>query len=125
MEVAKIFTDKVRSRLAELGWTHADLAKELGISGPSVSQTLTDGRAPRIDTLVKWASALEVSPSWLLGEQPGPSPASSDELEQFKQEVLIALLRASPAQWRALRPSFTAAFPELEAATVKKDKASG
>ncbi|RYZ80787.1 MAG: XRE family transcriptional regulator [Proteobacteria bacterium] len=72
MQPAETFEIQVRRRLKELGWTHERLASQLGIATAGVSKTLTNGTSPRIDTLVKWAEALGVSPEYLLGLELAP-----------------------------------------------------
>lgn len=111
MEPSKIVQEKIEERLAQLDWTHEDLAKRLGVKRATVTQTLSRGGL-RVDNLLRWASALDVSPSWILGET-SEEPKPEADLERFKAEALVALLRATPAQWRALRPALTAAFPDL------------
>jgi transcriptional regulator with XRE-family HTH domain len=93
MEVGEIFAERVRRRLKELDWTHAKLAERLGLAGPTVSQTLNDGRAPRIDTLLRWADALGVEVSWLLGRELVATPTPPSR-EQMALAILSALLPA-------------------------------
>lgn len=95
MQIAEIFTERVKSRLIELDWTHEDLAKRLRIKAPGVSKIIGQGRNVRIDTLVSWAKALMVSPQWLLGtEGEVPMLAAS----QMKLEAIGAILGMNEKQ---------------------------
>ncbi len=53
--------------MEELDITQLELAKRLGVPAPGVSKALSEETAPRIDTLLRWAEALETTPQWLLG----------------------------------------------------------
>jgi transcriptional regulator with XRE-family HTH domain len=92
VEIGEIFSQRVRAKLTGLGWTHADLAKRLGIAGPTVSQTITDGRAPRIDTLLRWADALGVKVEHLLGRD---VDVYDPQVERLKARVEAQTLLAS------------------------------
>ena len=76
-----------------MNWTHEDLANELGIKAAGVSKILSQSTNSRIDTLVRWAKALGVSPQRLLGtEKPQAPPRSLDSL-RIEAIALIAKAR--------------------------------
>lgn len=61
------------ARRQALGWSQAGLAERLGAPQGSVCQ-LEDGRRPvTIDELVAWAGALQVDPTLVTGDDPGPN----------------------------------------------------
>lgn len=75
------FAERVRIRLAALGKTQADLAREHGMSQQALSQTLS--RAPYVTfaMLERIASMLEVDVRWIVGgELRDAIPESSDPI---------------------------------------------
>lgn len=116
--MASLFAQRVEIRLQALGWNRAKLAKELKISAPGVSMALNEGRNPQKETLAKWAAVLGVSEAWLLGLDDKPPPV--DPIEEYRKDVIAALLRATPAQLNILRHSLEGVFPDLAAGPDKR-----
>jgi plasmid maintenance system antidote protein VapI len=56
----------IRARLAELGWTHADLAMVLGCTQSAVSQRIKNGPRFKARDAVEYGAALNVEPTELL-----------------------------------------------------------
>lgn len=82
------FAERVRIRLAALGKSQADLAREHGISQQALSQNLS--RAPYVTfaMLERMASMLEVEVDWLINGDPRDGVPESQEpiLEPFDAE---------------------------------------
>lgn len=59
--------DRIREARTMRGWTQAELAARVGIDHTGISH-LESGRREnvQIDTLMRLADALEVTPQWLL-----------------------------------------------------------
>lgn len=90
-QVAEIFAKRVEQRLKELGNKSTDwLGARLGIAGSGVRKVLGENRAPRIDSLLKWAEALEVPAAWLLGED-GSAPRT---VSPSREEMVLYVLKA-------------------------------
>ena len=61
------FADRVRVVLALDGITQTELAKRIGSTQATVAQTLYRVKDPRMDTLVRYANALNVTVGYLAG----------------------------------------------------------
>lgn len=119
MDAAEIFKDRVRRRLDDLGMTHAELARRLGVSSPNVSQMLGKKTiVPRADTLKRWAEALDTTPQWLLGtetDEPLPAPPRPpNDIEILR--FLLKALKLSPKQKEAIELALTASEEKLDSA---------
>jgi DNA-binding XRE family transcriptional regulator len=98
------------------------LATAVGVT-PRTIHKLLAGTEPSLELALKISRHLGFSLE--TGKETTPAPVI-DDLAEFKAEALVALLRATPAQWRTLRPALTAAFPRL--ATINgsnKEQPSG
>ena len=62
-----IIKDKINEALQMRGMTASDLAKKSGIAKSSISRYLTGENIPRSIAIEKIATALNVSPTWILG----------------------------------------------------------
>lgn len=62
-----IIKDRLNEALKLRGLTAADLAKKSGLAKSSVSRYLTGENIPRSIAIGKMATALDVSPAWILG----------------------------------------------------------
>ena len=65
----RTIAERIRARLAELGWSQADLGRELDQKSSNVSRWLTGRGRPGIDNLIKIADALRTSVDALLAEE--------------------------------------------------------
>lgn len=63
----KDFTERLKTALDESGMTAADLARKSGINKGTISKYLHGGFIPKQSTIGTLATALNVSPAWLLG----------------------------------------------------------
>jgi len=63
------FSLRLADRLAELGWTQADLAKRIGVSQPVVSAYLRGLRSPGQETMAAISRITGLAPAYLIGEQ--------------------------------------------------------
>lgn len=73
--------DKIRSLLAERGWSHAELARRAGLHQRAVSYMIAGEREPRVRDAVSIARTLGVPIAWLFDdEQPLPPPPPSERL---------------------------------------------
>lgn len=61
--------ETVLNLLQQKGWSQKDLAKASNINESSVSRYLKSDQEPRIDVLVNFAKALDVSLEYLVGEE--------------------------------------------------------
>jgi len=46
--------EMMRAKLAEIGWTHAEIGRKLGVSGQRIGQYLSGKRNPKQDFIDKW-----------------------------------------------------------------------
>lgn len=67
MDNLYIIKDRLNEALQLRGMTAADLAKKSGLAKSSVSRYLTGENIPRSIAIGKMATALDVSPAWILG----------------------------------------------------------
>ena len=67
MENLFIIKDRINEALQMRGMTASELAKKSGIAKSSISRYLTGENVPRSIAIEKIATALNVSPTWLLG----------------------------------------------------------
>lgn len=63
---ASTITARIKARLAELGWTEADLGREIGQKSSNLSRWLTGRARPGTANLLKIARALGVTVDALL-----------------------------------------------------------
>jgi len=63
----KIFGERVKSTLKELGKTQKDLAGELNVQPSTMCEWLNDHNEPPMQTIVDIAILLHVSTDYLLG----------------------------------------------------------
>ena len=62
-----LFAARVKSRRLELDMTQEELAVEVGVSPPNISQFESDVRKPSYDTMLKLSRALGVGTDYLIG----------------------------------------------------------
>ena len=93
-------SDRVKSTRERLGMTHAALAKAAGMAQPSLS-TIDGGqtKALRGPTLLKLASALQVTPDWLMSDD---SRTDEQRSSYHEEEQAVKLFRKLGQQERVL-----------------------
>ncbi|MDR2426558.1 MAG: helix-turn-helix domain-containing protein [Endomicrobium sp.] len=92
---------KILQALAELGWTQADLAKESGISRPTINSIIKGKTSPTENTLRIIAKSLRKQPQYLfenaqfnLGENNTIAYNSANqEIELLKKDMEILKLK--------------------------------
>lgn len=65
---AQFSGSRLAERRKELGLTQEQLAREVGLSEPYISQLEIGFRSPSVSTLIKLSGALDVSAGYLVGE---------------------------------------------------------
>ena len=63
----KIFGERVKQTLKEIGWTQKMLAEKLQVQTSTLCEWLNDHNEPPMQTIVEIAVILEVSSDFLLG----------------------------------------------------------
>jgi len=66
MELVKVFAKKADDRRVELNLTQSELAERLNADHGAISKILSGKVRVQVDTLEKWAKALECDPGWLI-----------------------------------------------------------
>jgi transcriptional regulator with XRE-family HTH domain len=66
MSLHEVFRDNIRRRRKELGLTQCDLADKMGVSQAHVASVESGKSAPTLDTVEKFAAALNAPAQWLL-----------------------------------------------------------
>ena len=83
--------DRIKVTLATSGIKKSELARRCGVTPGAVTQWLTgDTKSLKGDTLLKIATALNVSPQWLSTGRGGISPPADLEAEETQ---VLALFR--------------------------------
>lgn len=88
MDIVDIFRKNAERRRQELGLTQDGLAKKIGTSRSAVTRSLYGQVAPTIDTVQKWAEALETTAAELLTD------TSIETHEESPSELRLRLFRA-------------------------------
>ena len=79
-----VFMDRVEMILKQKKLTQKELAKELGLRRPSLSDWKKNGSVPAGDVCLKIANYLKVSVEWLIsGKEGGLSKEESELLAQW------------------------------------------
>lgn len=103
----EFFAHRLRTRAAELGIRHAEVARRSGLSERRYSHYVSGIREPDLATLVRIATALQTTPNDLLGvgEPPQPSPREilADRLNSAAQGLSDDDLEVIVLQTEALR----------------------
>ena len=97
-----LWSDRVKELMTAKGLNQLQLAEASGITPASVSRYLSGGRTPRIDIIINFAKALDVSTQYLLGEENDGHSAfceiseaiarQGNELTPEEKNKLIALI---------------------------------
>lgn len=88
----KIDKKRARMLLAERGWSQSDLADQVGLTSNAVSMWMSGVRNPAVDSINKAAAALEVSPSYLRGEDVARDGSPADRQVPDVARELVELL---------------------------------
>lgn len=78
-EEATTFAELARTRMKALGLTQQKLADRMGQLQPNVGKYLLNKQKPNLETLFKWAQALECSPRDLVPFRVPPPEAGEEE----------------------------------------------
>jgi transcriptional regulator with XRE-family HTH domain len=95
--LAEVVRQEIKRRRAELELTQEQLCAKAGLSLDAVSRIESGSRVPRLDTLERLATALELSVGELLGDAPAPAATQAPQLRR-----LVALLESQSAETQAL-----------------------
>lgn len=87
--LATTFAELARTRMKELGLTQQKLADRMGQLQPNVGKYLTNKHQPSLDTIMKWALALECSPRDLVPAQVPPSEPQEASATPGAQETIF------------------------------------
>jgi transcriptional regulator with XRE-family HTH domain len=74
----KLFGERLAQRRKQLGLSQRELAKRVGIRGPSLAEYETDDTWPSVPTLIALAEALDTSVDYLLGLSDHPKPCDAE-----------------------------------------------
>lgn len=86
--------DRIRDLMRQRGHTSESLSEVAGIAQRTLWRVLQEGKGTTDETLVKLASALEVSADYLLGLTDDPKPSLKvDNLSADERDVLSAMRR--------------------------------
>jgi len=85
VEVSEIFAQRAKTRISDLGLTHAEFASKVGTHRATVTKYLQGGTTPGADLVKRWAKHLKVTSSWLLGEEPVKVERGSTAIEVAKR----------------------------------------
>lgn len=106
MDIKEVRTERIKSRMNELGINSRDLAKRSGISESGISRILSGEIDPRLKTFMKISEALRCDYVWLMGY---------DELQKNEGKSLtIDLDRLTPTNQAALIATYHALLNSQE-----------
>lgn len=99
MDNLYIIKDRLNEAMKLRGMNGTELAKLTGLNKSSVSRYLSGNMIPRTDAIGKMASALKVSPTWVLGynvtmDGEEIRDIDLDKLSDRNQEKLFAYYQA-------------------------------
>lgn len=97
-EKTKMMGARIRYRREELGWSQDELAVRCGYKGRSSISTIEKGgNALNMETVQLLAKALDVSPLWILGEEPTTTADTIrnmiDDLTPHEQEIVLNMIK--------------------------------
>jgi transcriptional regulator with XRE-family HTH domain len=92
INMKKIVGERVRLRREFLGLSRLEVGSKVGLLEQYLSTTENGKRLPRVETILKLSIALEVKPSWILGE--GKSDPHIGEGEGVNTATLVERMRA-------------------------------
>lgn len=90
--------DRFRQLRLKKGYTHEEIAEQLGIATRMIARYESSESEPSSETVAKMARVLVVSADYLLDLTDDPSPhiVVVDNLTQKEKEVLAAMRRGEP-----------------------------
>lgn len=116
LQIVDIIAARVKALRKVKRITQEVLAERSGLSIDFLRKLETGKTWVSRDSVEKLAKVFEISEAEIFLD-----PSSEDnELEEFKKEALCALVRATPAQWKALRPSLIPIIGRLSGLDEKK-----
>jgi len=100
-----VFSERLKTAMQQANITSAQLSKQTGIGRSSISQWLSDKYVAKHDKVTILATALDVSPEWLLGTTtvmtasvPADAPVTEDQHDSVDPELLTLWEQLNPKQ---------------------------
>ena len=100
-----VFSERLKTAMQQANITSAQLSKQTGIGRSSISQWLSDKYVAKHDKVTVLATALDVSPEWLLGTTtvmtasvPADAPVTEDQHDAVDPELLTLWEQLNPKQ---------------------------
>jgi len=100
-----VFSERLKTAMQQANITSAQLSKQTGIGRSSISQWLSDKYVAKHDKVTVLATALDVSPEWLLGTTtvmtasvPADAPVTEDQHDAVDPELLMLWEQLNPKQ---------------------------
>ncbi|QDT54601.1 helix-turn-helix protein [Caulifigura coniformis] len=97
MVLQQRFQTNVASLIAGLGWTQAELARQIGVSRSLVHTYMSGDSSPGLEVVQRFADALGVDPARLLSES-GVEKSSGDDKVAAMEELLTVTEAAQLAK---------------------------
>ena len=92
MDTGEIFGKNAERRRKDLGLTQDELKNRLGAKSRSaVTMFTSDFHSPNLETVFKWAKALECSPADLISEESKPIERTADSERLAIISLIISL----------------------------------
>lgn len=111
-----MFSENLKATRKEKGITQLQLASALNVANGTVAMWETGKREPDLKTIRRIAEVLEVTTSYLIGEnEKKPTPVSGDGLTEDQKEWSNAWDQASPELRRAAMAVLRSGGPAREA----------
>jgi transcriptional regulator with XRE-family HTH domain len=70
----KVFSKRLKDRLAQVDFTQSELAKETGLSRSLISDYVNGKKCPSVENFHKICRVLRLSMNYLWGYKPNPLP---------------------------------------------------
>lgn len=97
----EIFAENLRTRIAELGFTHAEVARRCDLEIRRFHHYVVGDREPDLQTLIRIAQCLATTPDALLGVA-SQTKISTDEASQLRAKLGATMLSMDPSALRLL-----------------------
>ena len=97
-ESTRMMGARIRARRKELNWSQDELARRCGYAGrSSISAIEKGGNALNMETVQTIARALDVSPLWIIGEEPATTAdvirGLLDALTPHELETVLTMIK--------------------------------